>query len=390
MSELLKYIDPELDQLANTRGYSFGWKRGHGAWLYWSEKCERVGQYPWDAIFKPFQLFIERPGHSSSPSLYTTHGLGERLSLGEKAYYETVQALEKLGDTPQLHNIPQLSVTRDALEKYMYQLARQLESLLPSVERVMQVWVAETERVLLEEGRASAVIKRVKAKADRRYHHNRKALQQWVEEDQAHSAADAQRQGIIEEAMGWDGAANFYRDASFLWGYMTRGIEREGLERLLGRYDEEYFTHPLVARSTRSGLLHFHEHIAPIHDKLFRLDVKRSVGEELLSAILLDEDLPAWETVKERLHKTAPVYENEKPIFESKKYRSNAKWYPYGRFIVNRNEKLLAQGVNKTAERARQIGLRLNEHFDIDASGFTSKQLQRVLKAHHERKFNDA
>ena len=119
------------------------------------------------------------------------------------------------------------------------------------------------------------------------------------------------------------------------------------------------------------------------------LDRKRNALERLLYVALCGKEVPEWNFLANKMNRAVPPYPDPRIIINSKKFRSDAKWYPYGQFIVNWNVVLVENGITNVEERAQEIGLRMSTQLEIEASDFTAKQLRRVLDAHHEGRFND-
>lgn len=81
-------------------------------------------------------------------------------------------------------------------------------------------------------------------------------------------------------------------------------------------------------------------------------------------------------------------YADETPIF---RFRSNNRWAPYGRFIVNRDRELIDSGVASQKDRAERIGAALRDWrlcrlSDAEVGRFESTQLRRVLDLHKDGK----
>lgn len=81
-------------------------------------------------------------------------------------------------------------------------------------------------------------------------------------------------------------------------------------------------------------------------------------------------------------------YEDDSPLLDGT-FRVNAKWPPFGRFIINEDRRLSINGVNSIQERVSLISERLHDRFgDIfkqhghDPADFNAKALYRLRKRH--------
>lgn len=98
--------------------------------------------------------------------------------------------------------------------------------------------------------------------------------------------------------------------------------------------------------------------------------------------------LPPLDGQGEADEKPNPPYEDDRPVFDGP-WRSDAKWLPYGRFIINMDVRLKATGVQTRAERVRRISDALHERFGSrirqrghDPAEFNRKRLDDVWDAH--------
>jgi hypothetical protein len=188
--------------------------------------------------------------------------------------------------------MPELNAVISAVYVAMSRIQTRLQQPLHGLEQILRAWVVETERALIDDGKAGDLVRMKLRQAHARFEHNVRAIRGHSNEDHILLALQAQRDRELEQAAEGNGAGLVRRAATTLWGYTSRGgISVEALINLLAEYSAAHYTPPLVAEVQNNGVRHYYSKVVPVLAEALRLDDKRIAYEVVRHAILMDEDL---------------------------------------------------------------------------------------------------
>lgn len=304
------------------RKYAVEYRWGDLPWLVWTKDVERTHTYPLDRLFKPFRLFRYSP--KDPFPLLRLYTPPDRFPDSSAVFMQGAEVYrqkrgrftEEYGD--ELHlALPELNAVLSGIYDLLDRIEPRLFEPLMGGRRVIEAWVVETERALIE-GESEAVLERIKAEAERRYRHNIRAGQRGMglSPEEAERIARSMRDDHLVRASQYGGAGELYEKAKLVWDcFSLGGVDEEGLRQLFARECKRLHTPPLVAEAQSSGLLFYYEDIASIHAEVWQLNEKRTMYEAIRHAILVDEPLPTAEEYAEKYaEKQERVHGNSKAM----------------------------------------------------------------------------
>jgi len=272
---------------AKARGYELG-AYFPEPWFRFTDRSERVGTCPWSLIFPPRSVVGKSRDRltlnlNSWPFTSLASLLERHATLSERARRD-VRAASK-GSA--LLAIQAVENERPVREREMMRLADKVEEVLPGIRAVLQVVVAETERVLISEGKGQLVVEREECQEEARFQHNMKAGM--VPED----LLRRDREDQIKRAAEYDGAALLYRDMRNLWLLVCHGalwgIDAVSEEEILNRFERKYFTPPAIVKAQVAGLRHYFGELFALQHELRTVHDIGEALEEVARAALRGE-----------------------------------------------------------------------------------------------------
>lgn len=278
-----------IKELAKARGYGTSWHWGGAPWLHWRPKVERAGDYPLDKLFDPFELFRYEPT-SPYPHLWL-HTPHYRISTDaferiQNSYQVTANRIKGTYKDNLLGALPELNGVLQGTYDLMSRIELRLGGAFKGGRSVIEAWVVETERALLEDGKAELLIERARREG---------GLADKADEELT-GPQRLSRKIRLDRAMSHGGAGELYEAARLFWAYLTRGgVDVDGLTRLFERECQKLHTPHLVTVAQASGLRHYYGLIEPVLAEAWHLNDNRTAYEALHHAILLGEDLPTPE-----------------------------------------------------------------------------------------------
>ena len=159
-----------IKEIAKARRYRIGYSRGTSPWLQFTPSVERAGTYPLEKLFVPFELFSYEvstpyPHLRLFTPLHRTENFEEAYQRYQELYGEIAEQVTRKhrDDTGDLHGaLPELNGVLLGIYDLMDRIEPRLRQPFFNGRRVIEAWVVETEKALLEDGKGDTMLERLR------------------------------------------------------------------------------------------------------------------------------------------------------------------------------------------------------------------------------------